>query len=137
MDKKYIELFSLISRNIEMIAERVMDGHKEDGDEKGYETAQRMRDDYIQLSDKINEQDPEALTKADYARLLVGSIIVANQLTTRIENEKKALQGYKIDVIPKLDQINNTDTEEEAVALALKLFEIQEEEKTQASPSEE
>ena len=65
------------------------------------------------------------LNKADYAHLLVGAIIVTNQLDARIKSEQKALQGYKIDIIPKLDQINNADASE-TVELAEKLFKIKE-----------
>ena len=65
------------------------------------------------------------IDKADYARLLVGAIIFANQLDTRIKSEQKTLQGYKIDIIPKLDQINNADASETA-ELAESLFEIKE-----------
>ena len=45
--------------------------------------------------------------------VLIGSIITANQLQGRIKNEESALQGWKLDVIPKLDKINSAETEEE------------------------
>ena len=80
-----------------------------------------MRDDYMALHDKISAG--EDLVKADFARLLVGAIIVTNQLDARIKNEQKALDGYKIDIIPKLDRINNTEADE-VPSLAAELFNI-------------
>lgn len=128
MDTRYLELFTLLSQTIENLAEQVMEAHELEHDDKSRKNAQIMRDIYATLTDKLKNDTVENLTKADYARLLIGSIIVANQLTTKIENDKKALQGYKIDIIPKLDQINNAATEEEAVTLAEKLFEVKAEE---------
>ena len=127
MDKKYTELFTLISQSISNLAEQVMNNHQENGENKQQETAQMMRDDYLNLHDKL--VNGEELNKADFARLLVGAIIVTNQLNARIKNEQKALDGYKIDVIPKLDRINNADAEE-VPSLAKELFKFKEEEKS-------
>jgi len=124
MDKRYKELFTLISQSVSNLAEQVMNDHQDKGEDKQQETAQIMRDDYLNLHDKlVNEEE---LNKADFARLLVGAIIVTNQLDARIKNEQKALDGYKVDVIPKLDRINNTE-EEKVASLAEELFKIQEE----------
>ena len=127
MDKRYIELFTLISQSVSNLAEQVMNNHQENGEDKQQETAQTMRDDYLNLHDKlVNEEE---LNKADFARLLVGAIIVTNQLDARIKNEQKALDGYKLDVIPKLDRINNADAEEVS-SLAEELFKFKEEKKS-------
>lgn len=126
MDKRYRNLFTLIAQTIANTAEKVMDLHKSNNNEKEYQTAEIMRDDYMHLHDKLVAE--EDLKKADYARLLVGAIIVVNQLEGKIKSEQKALQGYKIDIIPKLDQINNELDEEKALQLASEIFEIKEEE---------
>ena len=123
MDKKYVELFTLIAQTTANLAEQVMEEHKKNNEEKGYQTAETMRNDFLNLHDKLGTD--EVLDKADYARLLVGAIIVTNQLDARIKSEQKALQGYKIDIIPKLDQINNADASE-TTELAESLFEIKE-----------
>ena len=123
MDKRYTELFALITQTTANLAERVMEEHKKNGEDKGYQTAETMRNDYLNLHNKLDSD--EVLNKADYARLLVGAIIVTNQLEARIKNEQKALQGYKIDIIPKLDQINNAEATETA-ELAEKLFKVKE-----------
>lgn len=123
MDKRYVELFTLIAQTTANLAEQVMEEHKKNNEEKGYQTAETMRNDFLDLHDKLGTN--KVLSKADYARLLVGAIIVTNQLNTRIENEKKALHGYKMDIIPKLDQINNADASE-VEKLAESLFEIKE-----------
>ena len=124
MDSKYLELFTLIAQQIANLAEQVMNDHQDKGETKEQETAQTMRDDYLNLHDKLISN--QELNKADYARILVGAIIIANQLTARIQNEQKALDGYKLDIIPKLDQINSTEYEE-VPALAAKLFAVKEE----------
>lgn len=121
MDKKYLELFSLISQTVSNIAEQVMNDHQDKGETKEQETAQVMRDDYLALHDKLVEN--QELNKADFARLLVGAIIVTNQLEARIKNEQQALDGYKLDIVPKLDRINNAK-EEEVTSLAEELFQI-------------
>lgn len=127
MDKRYTELFTLISQSVSNLAEQVMNDHQDKGEDKQQETAQIMRDDYLNLHDKLT--NGEALDKADFARLLVGAIIVTNQLDARIKNEQKALDGYKIDIIPKLDRINNTEADQVA-SLAEELFKVKEEEKS-------
>lgn len=133
MDKRYIELFTLIAQTTANLAEQVMEEHEKNGEEKGRQTAETMRNDFLNLHDKLGTD--EVLNKADYARLLVGAIIVTNQLNARIENEQKALQGYKIDIIPKLDQINNADASE-TTELAESLFEIKEDVESNEKDSE-
>lgn len=123
MDSRYLELFTLIAQQVANLAEQVMNDHQDKGETKEQETAQTMRDDYLNLHDKLTTN--QELNKADYARILVGAIIVANQLDARIKNEQKALDGYKLDIIPKLDQINNTDYDD-VPALAAKLFTVKE-----------
>jgi len=127
MDKRYVELFTLISQSVSNLAEQVMNDHQDKGEEKQQETAQIMRDDYLNLHNKLT--NGEELDKADFARLLVGAILVTNQLDARIKNEQKALDGYKIDIIPKLDRINNTEADQVA-SLAEELFKVKEEEKS-------
>lgn len=124
MNSKYLELFTLIAQQIANLAEQVMNDHQDKKETKEQETAQTMRDDYLNLHDKLTSN--QELNKADYARILVGAIIIANQLTARIQNEQKALDGYKLDIIPKLDQINNTEYDD-VPALAAKLFTVKEE----------
>jgi len=133
MDKRYVELFTLIAQGTANIAEQVMEEHKKNNEEKGYQTAETMRNDFLDLHDKLGTN--EVLNKADYARLLVGTIIVTNQLNARIKNEQKALQEYKIDIIPKLDQINNADATK-TTELAEHLFEIKEDTKSNEKDSE-
>lgn len=123
MDSRYLELFTLIAQQIANLAEQVMNDHQDKEETKEQETAQTMRDDYLNLHDKLTSN--QELNKADYARILVGAIIITNQLTTRIQNEQKALDGYKLDIIPKLDQINNANYDE-VPSLAAKLFTVKE-----------
>ena len=87
-----------------------------------------MRADYQELYDKIRAEDfnPDTLTKKDYAKLLVGAIIIVQQVENKIKGEQKALNAYKIDLIPKLERIvNEADVDDEKrIELASELFEI-------------
>lgn len=133
MNKTYLKLFTELARTITLMSEQVMEYNHKNNDEKGENTAQIMRDDYTKLYDRMNEAgfDPDTLTRADYAKLLVAAIIATQNIENRIENEKKALQGYKIDTIPKLNRIiDETKTDEEAVALANQIFVITDESNT-------
>jgi len=121
MDKKYAELFTLISQSVANLAEQVMNDHQDKGETKEQEVAQTMRDDYMALKEKLDNE--EELNKSDFARLLVGAIIITNQLDARIKNEQKALDGYKLDIIPKLDRINSTEPDE-VPSLAAELFQV-------------
>ena len=131
MDNKYIELFGLIARTVSNLAEQVMKEHHKNNDETGEKNAETMRNDFLDLYYKLN--DPNAvLDKPDYARLLIGTIIVTNQLDARIKREEDALRGYKVDIIPKLDRINNAESES-VVELAEELFSVKEEKTTEKS----
>lgn len=129
MDKSYIKLFTEIVHTTELLAERVMELNHTQNDTKGEATAKTMRDDYIKLYDKMRDEkfDFNNLTKAEYAKLLVGTLIVVNNIEDRIAGEKKALNGYKTGVIPKLQRIvDECKTDEEAITLAMELFKIDE-----------
>ena len=93
------------------------------------EAAKTLRDDFVKLYDTINDSNFDGnLTRADFARLLVGALIIVNQLHDRAEALKKAIAGYQTDVISKLQDImDNTKTDEEAMAMAEEKFSIKEE----------
>lgn len=132
MHQKYVDLFKELTHAVEVLAEQVMEYNREKKDEKGTETAQSMRDDYIALYDKLHAEgfDPSSLSRSEYARLLVAVLIIINNLETRITNEQKAISNYKDMVIPKLERIiDESKTDEEAIALAAELFQIKDEDK--------
>ena len=142
MDKHYLKLFTQLAHTIEILAEQVVSINHDKKDEKGEETATIMRDDYQQLYDRMRQTDfdPATLSKRDYARFLVGAIIVVQQIETRIENEKKAISGYKVDLIPKLERIINEikeGEEDKLPTLVSELFEIKPEEKAETDSSNE
>ena len=129
MNQKYIELFREIAHNTEIMAERVMEYDKQKNDKEGLKTAETMRNDFSNLYDKIRADNfnSKTLTRAEWAKILVGSMIVTNNIEQQLENQRKALQGYKMDLIPKLNRImEETKTDEEATKLAENLFEISE-----------
>lgn len=143
MDKHYLKLFTEMTHTIEVLAEQVMELNKTKGDDKGVETATIMRDDYRSLYDRMRQEnfDEKTLTKKDYARFLVGAIIVAQQIDNKIKNEKKALSGYKVDLIPKLERVINEvksdDDKDKLSALIEELFSIKPEEVKEESTSDE
>lgn len=127
MDPKYINLFKELAKATAISAETVMDYDHEKGDEKGFETAKVMRDDFQDLADRIDVTE-YVISKSDAAKLLVGAMIMANQLQDKINNLKKAMSGYSTDVIPKLQYIiDNANTDEDVVSMADEKFIIKEE----------
>ena len=127
MHSKYIELFKELAKATAVSAEQVMDYDKQKNDEKGLAAAETLRDDFNALYDKIAAKDFDGtLEKADFARLLVGTLIIANQLNDRITALKKALAGYQTDVIPKLQEIVDNATDDvEAMRIAEEQFVIE------------
>jgi len=124
MDKKYITLFKELAQTTAASAETVMDYDREKGDQKGLDTATIMRDDYQALADKLDEE--YQINKTDIAKLLVGAMIMTNQLQDRINNLKKAVTGYQTDVIPKLQKIvDEAKNDEEVTKMANELFIIE------------
>ena len=128
MHDKYIELFKELAKSTAVSAEQVMDYDKSKNDDQGFKTAQVLRDDFNNLYDKIADKDfTGSLERADFARLLVGALIIANQLNDHITALKKALSGYQTDIIPKLQEImDQTKTDEEAMKIANEKFNIEE-----------
>ena len=130
MDKKYVTLFQRLAQATAASAESVMDYDKQNKDEKGLQAAITLRDDFQELSDKIKTAGENyAPTKNDAARLLVGAMVMANQLQNKMTDLRNAMSGYQTDVIPKLqDIVNNTTSDEEAITKANQIFVIENEE---------
>ena len=129
MNKAYIHLFKEMARTNEVLAEKVLESDIKDKDPKAIEAATSIRKEYSDLYDKISniekENSEELFTKADFARLLVGAYMILEQLNSKKNAIEKSIQGYNIDIIPKLDRIlNEANTDEECLALANEIFEI-------------
>lgn len=125
MDKSYIELFKTLAQSTAASAEQVMDYDREQGDEAGLKTATTMRDDFQDLVDRLNGTE-YMLTKSDAAKLLVGAMIMVNQIQDRMKAFKTSLTGYQTDLIPKLQQIiDESKDDEEANEMANKNFIIE------------
>ena len=122
MDKQYMDLFKELARATAVSAEQVMDYDKAQNDEKGFETAKVMRDDYETLYDRLN--DDYSMNRADAAKLLVGIMIQLNHMQDKIVALRKATTAYQTDVIPKLQEIvdNVNITDEEIAKLADEKF---------------
>ena len=127
MNKEYINLFRELSHAIEIISENMLEKHYKNDDKAGKKAAEIMRKDFEELYDFMRNKDfnSSQLTRSHFAKFLVGAIIFSKQLENKIENDKKILSNYKIDVIPKLDRLmSETTTDEECLKLANELFTI-------------
>lgn len=122
MNKKYKTLFALIAQNMENIAERAMEVDKAKNDMQAYKTAKEMRSKYARLHDLLTSKTVEYIpVKNDIIDLYIGANIVAQQIETRVRREQTAVQGYRLDLIPKLERAMKNEDEIE------KIFTIQEE----------
>ena len=129
MHPKYVELFKEIAHTTEVLAEQVMEYDRTKSDADGEKTAETMRNDFGAIYNKMSAKDflPDSLTKSEFIRLMVGTLIVINNIENRITNERKAIDNYKAEILPKLERvINECENDEAAVTLANDLFSIKE-----------
>ena len=131
MHQKYAELFTELVHSAELIAEQVMEYDKKKNDEKGMKTAQIMRDDYAKFYDKIRAKDFDfnTLKKVDYAKILVATFIIANNMQDQITNMQNVLNGYQQDIIPKLQKVMKVEEEDKMAEVANEVFQITDETK--------
>lgn len=125
MNNNYITLFKEIVHNCEILSEQVMELDKKNNDEKGLNTATIMRDDYANLYDRLKAEDfdPSTLTRNDYAKILAATYITMSNLEDKIKVLQKAVSGYKVDILPKLQRVvEETKTDEEVRELVEKIF---------------
>ena len=122
MNEKYKTLFALIAQTMETTAERAMEADKKENDLQAYKTAKEMRSKYARLHDLLTSKTVDYIpTKNDIIDVYIGANIVAQNLDARIKREQTALQGYKIDLIPKLEKAMKNEDE------IKKIFTVQEE----------
>lgn len=126
MDKTYQSLFKEMCQSAAVLAEQVMDYDNKQGDTKGYTVAQTMRDDYQNLADALSTN--RELSYNDYMKLLAASYMIMNNIQDRITAQKKTVEGYKLDLIPKLSRIMNEtkDQPEKMQTLVKELFKVSE-----------
>lgn len=126
MHSKYLDLFKELTRATAVAAEQVMDYDQAKNDEKGFDTAKTMRDDFEALNEKLNDKSFDGtLTKAEYAKLLVGCYVIVGNLQDRIEALRKAVAGYQSDLVPKLSKIIEAEDDESAQKVADEQFVIE------------
>lgn len=125
MNNNYITLFREITHNCEILSEQVMELDRKNNDEKGLNTATIMRNDYAKLYDRLKAEDfdPSTLTRDDYIKFLAATYITMNNLEDKIQVLQKAVSGYKVDILPKLQRVvEETKTDEEVRELVEKIF---------------
>lgn len=127
MDEKYIKLFSEISKTISALAESVVEYNYNKKDTEGIKASTTMKEDYAQLYDKLTNKDFDfdTLTRADFAKLLIGAIIVVKRIEERISKEQEGLKNYKDILIPQLEKIvNESENDEQARDFSKEFFEL-------------
>ena len=125
MNKQYEQLFTELAHATELLAERALELNNKNADEKGIKAAQTMRENYAELYDCMKKKsfDFDSLARKDYAQLLISAVIAVRQLEKNKEDVARAISGYKVDLIPKLERlVNETKTDDEVKILAKQLF---------------
>lgn len=129
MDTRFIDLFKEIAHSTELLAEKVSDSEYDNKNEETDKVAVIMRDDYAALYDRLRADgfDPKTLVRTDYAKLLVGTSIVVNNLKGQKETLETAINGYETIVMPRLQKIYTDSTDDaSAAALADTLLSVEE-----------
>ena len=125
MESKYLNLCKELARATAVTAEQVMDYNHNQNDEQGLKTAETMRDDFQKLYDKLTDEKFDGtLTKAEYAKLLVGAYIINNNLRTKVAELKKSIQGYEEELIPRLQKIIDS-SEDQYLSVAEEILTIE------------
>ena len=126
MHEKYLQLFQELIHAVEILSEQVMEYNHQKRDAAGEETAQKMRDDYAEFYDRLRESNYQINLK-DVAKLLIATYVITGNLETKIKQQQLALNGYKDDIMPKLNRLaTEAKTDEEAQKLAKEIFQIKE-----------
>ena len=128
MDKKFIALFQTIMESSAALAEQVIEYDMSKGDTDAAKVATTMRDDYTTLYEKIKDPNFDGtLSKAEFAKILVGTLIIANNLRDKINALIKVAMGYEKDIIPKLQAVIDEADDKKALDKANELFIIENE----------
>lgn len=124
MNEYYVKLFKEVLFNCEVLSEKVMDYNKEHDKNDEYETANKMRNDFANLHDRM--EDPAYVpTKNDYIVILAATYITAQNLEDHAATLEKVAKGYRMEVIPRLTRIiDETQDDEGAKELAEKIFQL-------------
>lgn len=126
MHEKYLQLFQELIHAVEILSEQVMEYNHQKQDAAGEETAQKMRDDYAEFYDRLRESNYQINLK-DVAKLLIATYVITENMQTKIKQQQLALNGYKDDIMPKLNRLaTEAKTDEEAQKLAKEIFQIKE-----------
>lgn len=127
MNERYIKLFTELAHSLELLTERAIEEEKGTGDNKALTSAITMRKNYMSIYDKLRGNKITDLAMSDFAHLYVAGGILINQLESKRKALEVAIQGYKLDILPKLNRIlNETKNDEDAIKLANELFSIEE-----------
>jgi len=106
-------------------AETVMNYEIHEGEPKKAETAKKMREDYLNLLNRLKAAESYSFSKADATSLYIATTVMISQLEDRIKNLKQAMVGYQTDVMPKLGEIiDNAKDDNEARLIAEQKFDI-------------
>lgn len=107
MNKDYKKLFLLICQVAENQAEKASDAAHETKSESEEKLALQMRDDYVAIGNKIDEDI--ALTKDDVVKLYIATNLAKGVLQNNIDKWTAVVNGY-VDISGKLlESLKSTD----------------------------
>ena len=132
MNKSYQHLFEEMCKTAETLAEQVLEYNMKTNNQEGSETAQHLRDSFGQLADSIEKANknnqPLSFSINQYRMLLAAAYTMRTHLETYMNNVKKAIDGYNIDIIPKLARMVDEGKDEQKIKeLEKEIFDFSEE----------
>ena len=123
MNKDYLTLFKELARSSSVIAEKVMEKDRKNGEEKHEKIAEKMRDDFLDLHQRLSDT-PDKLDKKDFIKLTIGATILLENLKDNRNTLDLTIKGYENDILPKLQQVVACETDEEAIKMAEERFQL-------------
>lgn len=111
MDELYQVLFTKIVQDSITLTEHLINASKAKKDSNGEIMSQKLFDDFSALLEKLTN-DSNTLTKFDYTKLLVGTLMIINSLQEKILEYQQVINHYEKTLIPGLQKIANSTTED-------------------------
>ena len=111
MHEQYAKLLSLVAHTSANIAEQTMDKNKEEGKLQEYGNAKKMRDNFLDIKQKLDEK--QTLENGDFANLYIATGLVAQQIEARARRDEMVVKSYREDIMPKLLKCSQGENSEE------------------------
>lgn len=114
MNSNYKKLFIAICEAMEVTAERAMEENKKQNKLKEYRDAKEMRSNFARIHDLLISKKIDYIpTKKDFTTISIGAVLVAKQIEKEVKEKQLVLDGYKQDLLPKLQEVLKCETNDE------------------------